>query len=187
MGSAKHTCGRPFTTFLFGRSILAFWYYFPVNLHLFWHIWHRHRMYPWFLQYFLVKLHLLVLVFNYNTVWKFCFPSSFQNLGIRCVKKKEVKEAIISRIRAGINPFNGKYVWQNYFYYLDIDLFVQVSSVCILNLCFKSCLKFCVHFSACWWIPVSKEGRRFKTFHSVGGKNSLTRLSGICGKGHCFL
>jgi len=31
-------------------------------------------------------------------------------LGIRCVKKKEVKEAIISRIRAGINPFNGKYV-----------------------------------------------------------------------------
>ncbi|XP_029424870.1 proto-oncogene c-Rel isoform X1 [Nannospalax galili] len=30
----------------------------------------------------------------------------FQNLGIRCVKKKEVKEAIISRISAGINPFN---------------------------------------------------------------------------------
>lgn len=38
-----------------------------------------------------------------------CFPSSFQNLGIRCVKKKEVKEAIISRIRAGINPFNGTF------------------------------------------------------------------------------
>ncbi|XP_005662584.1 proto-oncogene c-Rel isoform X3 [Phacochoerus africanus] len=33
-------------------------------------------------------------------------PLCFQNLGIRCVKKKEVKEAIISRIRAGINPFN---------------------------------------------------------------------------------
>ncbi|XP_036291312.1 proto-oncogene c-Rel isoform X5 [Pipistrellus kuhlii] len=33
-------------------------------------------------------------------------PLFFQNLGIRCVKKKEVKEAIISRIRAGINPFN---------------------------------------------------------------------------------
>ncbi|KAM8786208.1 proto-oncogene c-Rel isoform 2-T2 [Rhynchonycteris naso] len=32
-------------------------------------------------------------------------PLFFQNLGIRCVKKKEVKEAIISRIRAGINPF----------------------------------------------------------------------------------
>ncbi|XP_021780541.1 proto-oncogene c-Rel isoform X4 [Papio anubis] len=31
---------------------------------------------------------------------------NFQNLGIRCVKKKEVKEAIISRIKAGINPFN---------------------------------------------------------------------------------
>ncbi|XP_068925172.1 proto-oncogene c-Rel isoform X2 [Petaurus breviceps papuanus] len=30
----------------------------------------------------------------------------FQNLGIRCVKKKEVKEAIISRISAEINPFN---------------------------------------------------------------------------------
>ncbi|XP_014967933.1 proto-oncogene c-Rel isoform X4 [Macaca fascicularis] len=33
-------------------------------------------------------------------------PLFFQNLGIRCVKKKEVKEAIISRIKAGINPFN---------------------------------------------------------------------------------
>ncbi|XP_076990418.1 proto-oncogene c-Rel isoform X3 [Tamandua tetradactyla] len=33
-------------------------------------------------------------------------PLFFQNLGIRCVKKKEVKEAIVSRIRAGINPFN---------------------------------------------------------------------------------
>nr|XP_031531529.1 proto-oncogene c-Rel isoform X2 [Vicugna pacos] len=33
-------------------------------------------------------------------------PLFFQNLGIRCVKKKEVKEAIISRIRAGINPFS---------------------------------------------------------------------------------
>ncbi|XP_019491454.1 PREDICTED: proto-oncogene c-Rel, partial [Hipposideros armiger] len=32
-------------------------------------------------------------------------PLFFQNLGIRCVKKKEVKEAIISRIKAGINPF----------------------------------------------------------------------------------
>ncbi|XP_028928361.1 proto-oncogene c-Rel [Ornithorhynchus anatinus] len=30
----------------------------------------------------------------------------FQNLGIRCVKKKEVKEAIISRIATEINPFN---------------------------------------------------------------------------------
>ncbi|XP_021482251.1 proto-oncogene c-Rel isoform X2 [Meriones unguiculatus] len=33
-------------------------------------------------------------------------PLFFQNLGIRCVKKKEVKEAIILRIGAGINPFN---------------------------------------------------------------------------------
>uniref|UniRef100_A0A8V8TMU9 REL proto-oncogene, NF-kB subunit n=1 Tax=Homo sapiens TaxID=9606 RepID=A0A8V8TMU9_HUMAN len=33
-------------------------------------------------------------------------PLFFQNLGIRCVKKKEVKEAIITRIKAGINPFN---------------------------------------------------------------------------------
>ncbi|XP_045684408.1 proto-oncogene c-Rel isoform X1 [Phyllostomus hastatus] len=33
-------------------------------------------------------------------------PLFFQNLGIRCVKKKEVKEAIVSRISAGINPFN---------------------------------------------------------------------------------
>ncbi|XP_037663266.1 proto-oncogene c-Rel isoform X2 [Choloepus didactylus] len=33
-------------------------------------------------------------------------PLFFQNLGIRCVKKKEVKEAVVSRIRAGINPFS---------------------------------------------------------------------------------
>ncbi|XP_041524634.1 proto-oncogene c-Rel isoform X2 [Microtus oregoni] len=33
-------------------------------------------------------------------------PLFFQNLGIRCVKKKEVKDAIILRISAGINPFN---------------------------------------------------------------------------------
>ncbi|XP_058134595.1 proto-oncogene c-Rel isoform X2 [Dasypus novemcinctus] len=33
-------------------------------------------------------------------------PLFFQNLGIRCVKKKEVKEAIASRIRARINPFS---------------------------------------------------------------------------------
>ncbi|CAO2640853.1 Proto-oncogene c-Rel [Lemmus lemmus] len=33
-------------------------------------------------------------------------PLFFQNLGIRCVKKKEVKEAVILRISAGINPFN---------------------------------------------------------------------------------
>nr|XP_057920272.1 proto-oncogene c-Rel isoform X2 [Doryrhamphus excisus] len=31
---------------------------------------------------------------------------AFQNLGIRCVKKKEVKDAIIERISRGINPFN---------------------------------------------------------------------------------
>ncbi|XP_073867804.1 proto-oncogene c-Rel isoform X5 [Macaca fascicularis] len=38
-------------------------------------------------------------------------PLFFQNLGIRCVKKKEVKEAIISRIKAGINPFNAQYIY----------------------------------------------------------------------------
>ncbi|XP_057704965.1 proto-oncogene c-Rel [Corythoichthys intestinalis] len=31
---------------------------------------------------------------------------AFQNLGIRCVKKREVKEAILQRISRGINPFN---------------------------------------------------------------------------------
>ncbi|XP_061819117.1 proto-oncogene c-Rel isoform X1 [Nerophis lumbriciformis] len=31
---------------------------------------------------------------------------AFQNLGIRCVKKKEVKDAIIQRISRGVNPFN---------------------------------------------------------------------------------
>ncbi|XP_077351212.1 proto-oncogene c-Rel [Festucalex cinctus] len=31
---------------------------------------------------------------------------AFQNLGIRCVKKREVKDAILQRIKRGINPFN---------------------------------------------------------------------------------
>ncbi|XP_061693600.1 proto-oncogene c-Rel isoform X2 [Syngnathoides biaculeatus] len=31
---------------------------------------------------------------------------AFQNLGIRCVKKREVKDAILQRISRGINPFN---------------------------------------------------------------------------------
>lgn len=48
------------------------------------------------------------------------FAFSFQNLGIRCVKKKEVKEAIILRISAGINPFNGK-------------CFVIISTICIIS------------------------------------------------------
>ncbi|XP_061646167.1 proto-oncogene c-Rel isoform X1 [Phyllopteryx taeniolatus] len=31
---------------------------------------------------------------------------AFQNLGIRCMKKREVKDAILQRISRGINPFN---------------------------------------------------------------------------------
>ncbi|KAM9809601.1 proto-oncogene c-Rel isoform 1-T1 [Syngnathus typhle] len=31
---------------------------------------------------------------------------AFQNLGIRCVKKREVKDAILQRISRGMNPFN---------------------------------------------------------------------------------
>ncbi|KAM8852136.1 proto-oncogene c-Rel-like [Synchiropus picturatus] len=31
---------------------------------------------------------------------------TFQNLGIQCVKKREVKDAILKRIHSGINPFN---------------------------------------------------------------------------------
>lgn len=87
-----------------------------------------------------------------------CFLSSFQNLGIRCVKKKEVKEAIISRIRAGINPFNGKYALL-FGYWL-----ICVISICILNVCFKSYLKFFVHFSTCWLTAVSEEWSIFKSF-----------------------
>lgn len=37
-----------------------------------------------------------------------CLCSSFQNLGIQCVKKRELKESIISRITNNINPFSGK-------------------------------------------------------------------------------
>lgn len=36
-----------------------------------------------------------------------CF--SFQNLGIQCVKKKDLKESISLRISRKINPFNGEW------------------------------------------------------------------------------
>ncbi|KAI3362940.1 hypothetical protein L3Q82_011614 [Scortum barcoo] len=32
---------------------------------------------------------------------------AFQNLGIQCVRRREVKDAIVQRITRGINPFNG--------------------------------------------------------------------------------
>lgn len=56
-----------------------------------------------------VRLISVTVLFDYDVIVKVLFFAfSFQNLGIRCVKKKEVKEAIILRISAGINPFNGK-------------------------------------------------------------------------------
>lgn len=37
-----------------------------------------------------------------------CVFDSFQNLGIQCVRRREVKDAILQRITRGINPFNGE-------------------------------------------------------------------------------
>lgn len=34
-------------------------------------------------------------------------PGSFQNLGIQCVKKRELEAALAERIRTNNNPFNG--------------------------------------------------------------------------------
>lgn len=64
-----------------------------------------------------------------------CFPFSFQNLGIRCVKKKEVKEAIISRLRAGINPFNGMFDMTIYIICVSQILFL-LSSISIKYISF---------------------------------------------------
>jgi len=36
-----------------------------------------------------------------------CFPS-FQNLGIQCVRRREVRDAIMQRVTRGINPFGGE-------------------------------------------------------------------------------
>lgn len=38
---------------------------------------------------------------------------SFQNLGIQCVKKKDVNEAITCRLQTNNNPFNSKWLKQN--------------------------------------------------------------------------
>lgn len=42
-------------------------------------------------------------------VWGGCAepPGSFQNLGIQCVKKRELEAALAERIRTNNNPFNG--------------------------------------------------------------------------------
>lgn len=44
--------------------------------------------------------------FTHDIFFKISY--SFQNLGIQCVRRREVKEAIIQRITRGINPFNGE-------------------------------------------------------------------------------
>lgn len=43
-----------------------------------------------------------------HDIFFFKISYSFQNLGIQCVRRREVKEAIIQRITRGINPFNGE-------------------------------------------------------------------------------
>ena len=37
-----------------------------------------------------------------------CLPLSFNNLGIQCVRKKEIEAAIERKIQLGIDPYNGK-------------------------------------------------------------------------------
>lgn len=88
-----------------------------------------------------VRLISVTVLFDYDVIVKVLFFAfSFQNLGIRCVKKKEVKEAIILRISAGINPFNGK-------------CFVIISTVCIS----MDCDLYVYYSSTCWlifkWTP----------------------------------
>lgn len=46
-----------------------------------------------------------------NVVFDFYLPLSFQNLGIQCVKKKDVNEAITCRLQTNNNPFNSKLSW----------------------------------------------------------------------------
>lgn len=36
------------------------------------------------------------------------FVPSFQNLGIQCVRKRDLEKAVAKRIETGNNPFNGK-------------------------------------------------------------------------------
>lgn len=61
-------------------------------------------------------------------------------------------------------------VWENYFCYLHIDLFVQINSVCILNLCFRSCL---VLWSLSGRYLYLRNEENLKPF-IVLGENSLT-------------
>lgn len=42
---------------------------------------------------------------------------SFQNLGIQCVRRREVKDAIMQRVNRGLNPFSGeiffRFIWSS--------------------------------------------------------------------------
>ena len=58
-----------------------------------------------------VWLHVLFLskLFCYtSSELNFFTYFSFQNLGIQCVRRREVKDAILQRINRGINPFSGE-------------------------------------------------------------------------------
>lgn len=53
-----------------------------------------------------VCLRVSLFYFCSYTVFRF----SFQNLGIQCVKKKDVNEAIVCRLETNNNPFNSKWL-----------------------------------------------------------------------------
>ncbi|XP_030073355.1 transcription factor RelB isoform X2 [Microcaecilia unicolor] len=52
---------------------------------------------------------------------------SFHNLGIQCVRKKEIEEAVEKKLKLGIDPFNGH--WKNH---EEVDMNV-------VRLCFQAC------------------------------------------------
>ncbi|KAF3842395.1 hypothetical protein F7725_024346 [Dissostichus mawsoni] len=51
------------------------------------------------------KVIAIVRVCQFVTALLLYYPHSFQNLGIQCVRRREVKDAIVQRMTRGINPF----------------------------------------------------------------------------------
>lgn len=75
---------------------------------------------------------------------------SFQNLGIQCVRRREVKDAIQQRINRGINPFNGEASFPR----VDLDLwkYLLKEQMCVCpplkrpqQICLNSNSDLCLH------------------------------------------
>lgn len=66
------------------------------------------------------------------------FFYSFQNLGIQCVRRREVRDAIMQRVNRGLNPFSGEIFPYNVMALLSTVIPVVVIRIISENHSYKS-------------------------------------------------